>query len=75
MSEEKMMGKLTRVAADNGSLSGQSFWSFFKGDMFICKMTLEECQVSFPYLSYDDMNTKEFGLLMLKKLRHMKAFW
>ena len=74
MSEEKMMGKLSRVYAD-GVLSGESFWSFYAGDMFICKMSLIECQKSFPYLSYDDMNTKEFGLLMLKKLKHMKAFW
>ena len=74
MSEEKMMGRLTRVATETG-ISGESFWSFYIGDMFICKMTLVECQVSFPYLSFDDMNTKEFGLLMLKKLRHMKAFW
>lgn len=74
MSDERMMGKLTRVATETG-LSGESFWCFYKGDMFICKMTLEDCQKSFPYLSYDDMNTKEFGLLMLKKLKHMKAFW
>jgi hypothetical protein len=74
MSEEKMMGRLLRVYAD-GVLSGESVWSFYVGDMFICKMTLTECQKSFPYLSFDDMNTKEFGLLMLKKLKHMKAFW
>jgi hypothetical protein len=73
--EEKMMGKLTRIIADTGGLSGESTWSFYKGDMFICKMTLTECQVSFPYLSFDDMNTKEFGLLMIKKLKYMKAFW
>ena len=75
MTEKKMMGRLTRVATDTGSLSGESFWSFYMDDMFIMKMTLVECQVSFPYLSFDDMNTKEFGLLMLKKLKHMKAFW
>jgi hypothetical protein len=74
VSDERMMGRLTRVYTEN-VLSGESSWSFFKGDMFICKMTLEDCQKSFPYLSYDDMNTKEFGLLMMKKLKHMKAFW
>jgi len=75
VSEGKMMGRLTRVIADDGSLSSQSFWSFYADDMFICKMTLDECRKSFPYLTNDDMNTKEFGLLMLKKLKHMKAFW
>lgn len=75
MSEEKMIGRLKRIYTETGGLSGESPWSFYMGDMFICKMTLEECQKSFPYLSYDDMNTKEFGLLMLKKLKHMKAFW
>jgi hypothetical protein len=74
VSEGKMMGRLTRVF-DTSGLSGESFWSFYAGDMFICKMSLDECRKSFPYLSYDDMNTKEFGLLMLKKLKHMKAFW
>lgn len=74
MSEEKMMGRLLRIYAD-GVLSGESVWSFYMGDMLICKMPLTECQKSFPYLSYDDMNTKEFGLLMLKRLKHMKAFW
>ena len=74
MSDGKMIGRLSRVFTENG-LSGESSWSFYMDDMFICKMTLEECQKSFPYLSYDDMNTKEFGLLMLKKLKHMKAFW
>lgn len=65
MSEEKMMGRLTRIVTEN-KLSGESFWSFYAGDMFICKMSLKDCQKSFPYLSYDDMNTKEFGLIMLK---------
>jgi hypothetical protein len=74
VSEEKMMGKLARIYSENG-LTGESSWSFYASDMLICKMSLDECQKSFPYLSYEDMNTKEFGLLMLKKLKHMKAFW
>lgn len=69
------MGRFTRVFDENGQLTGESSWSFYVGDMFICKLTVVQCQDSFPYLSYNDIDTKEFGLLMLKKLRHMKAFW
>jgi hypothetical protein len=75
VNEGQMKGKLTRVFTEQGQLSGESFWSFYMNNMFICKMTLDDCLKSFPYLVYDDMNTKEFGLLMIKKLKHMKAFW
>lgn len=74
MSERKMMGRLTKVV-ENNTLSGQSSWSFYIGDEFICKTTLEELQKQFPYLSYWDMATIEFGQLMLKKVKYLKAYW
>lgn len=74
MSEGKMMGRLTKVV-ENQTLSGQSSWSFYMDEEFICKATLEELQKQFPYLTYWDMATKEFGQLMLKKVKYLKAFW
>lgn len=77
MSEEKVLkGKFVKVAKADGSQDfDESFWEIWDGDYLLFKKSVKELCNEIRWLDYEIIYSPEFGKLLLKRAKKLKAFW
>ena len=74
--DTRLKARFIKARDDDGNLDiNEYFWEISSGKMIIAKMTVKSLCATNPILDYDSIATLDFGRLLLRKVKKLKAFW